>query len=211
MVELLTIEEPDLAARARPQWAAFLELGFRPLYVMGCLWAVTSVALWVFAPGLLHGRLTGVFWHAHEMLWGFVATIAVGFLLTAGSNWTGINPLRGRALGALTALWLLARLAYLLPGDAAFVLRPHAAAATAKAAADAMSLAAALVDAPRNPDAALRVWETRQLEYGRRLAEHGVALGRRSVERHDDTRRLAPTLWDAAERFSGIAQLPRRE
>ena len=98
-----------------------------------------------------------------------------------------------------------------LLGDAAFVLRPHAAAATAKAAADAMSLAAALVDAPRNPDAALRVWETRQLEYGRRLAEHGVALGRRSVERHDDTRRLAPTLWDAAERFSGIAQLPRRE
>lgn len=98
-----------------------------------------------------------------------------------------------------------------LLGDAAFVLRPHAAAATAKAAADAMNLAAALADAPRNLDAALRVWETRQLEYGRRLVDHGVALGRRSVERHDGTRRLAPTLRDAAERFSAIAQVPRRE
>jgi uncharacterized protein involved in response to NO len=120
MVELLTIEEPDLAARARPQWAAFLELGFRPLYVMGCLWAVTSVALWVFAPGLLHGRLTGVFWHAHEMLWGFIATIAVGFLLTASSNWTGINPIKGRALGALSLLWVLARAGYLVAGATAF-------------------------------------------------------------------------------------------
>jgi 2-polyprenyl-6-methoxyphenol hydroxylase-like FAD-dependent oxidoreductase len=98
-----------------------------------------------------------------------------------------------------------------LLGDAAFVLRPHAAAATAKAAADAMNLAAALADAPRNPKAALRVWQTRQLDYGRRLVDHAAALGRRSVERHDDRRRLAPTLRDSAERFSGIAQMPQRE
>jgi 2-polyprenyl-6-methoxyphenol hydroxylase-like FAD-dependent oxidoreductase len=97
-----------------------------------------------------------------------------------------------------------------LLGDAAFVLRPHAAAATAKAAADAMNLAAALADAPRDPDSALWVWETRQVEYGRRLMDHSVALGRRSVE-HDGTHRLAPTLRDAAERFSGIAQMPQRE
>lgn len=98
-----------------------------------------------------------------------------------------------------------------LLGDAAFVLRPHAAAATAKAAADAMSLAAALADPPLDPDAALQAWEARQLDYGRRLVDHTVALGRRSVERHDGTRRLDPTLRDAAERFSGIAQLPPRE
>jgi 2-polyprenyl-6-methoxyphenol hydroxylase-like FAD-dependent oxidoreductase len=98
-----------------------------------------------------------------------------------------------------------------LLGDAAFVLRPHAAAATAKAAADAMSLAAALVDSPRDPAAALQVWEARQLDYGRCLLDHTVALGRRSVERNDGTGRLATTLGDAAERFRGIAQLPRRE
>ncbi len=98
-----------------------------------------------------------------------------------------------------------------LLGDAAFVLRPHAAAATAKAAADATTLAAALAADPGDPDAALRAWETRQLEHGRGLVDHGVALGRRSVERRDGSRPLAPTLRDAAERFGGIAQPQRRE
>ena len=114
MAELLQIEEPGPQKRPAPQWAAFLELGFRPLYLAGCSWAALSVALWVFAPGLLRGQLGGVFWHAHEMLWGFIATIAVGFLLTAASNWTGITPLKGWALGLLSALWLLARGAYLV-------------------------------------------------------------------------------------------------
>ena len=104
----------------RRKWSAFLELGFRPLYLAGCFWAAVSVALWVFAPGLLRGQLVGVIWHAHEMLWGFIATIAVGFLLTAGRNWTGINPLKGRALSALGLLWVLTRVGYLVLGAAAF-------------------------------------------------------------------------------------------
>lgn len=121
MADLLQIEEPGPARAAAPQWAAFLELGFRPLYLAGCLWAAVSVALWVFAPSLLTGRLAGVVWHAHEMLWGFIVTIAAGFLLTAGANWTGINPIKGLALGVLSLLWVLARVAYLVPGDAAFL------------------------------------------------------------------------------------------
>ncbi|VGO10768.1 NnrS protein involved in response to NO [plant metagenome] len=95
-------------------------MGFRPLYLGGCGWALVSVWVWVFAPGWLTGTLGGVLWHAHEMLWGFIATIAVGFLLTAGANWTGVNPLKGAALGALAAFWLTARAAYLLPGTTAF-------------------------------------------------------------------------------------------
>jgi uncharacterized protein involved in response to NO len=120
MSELLQIQEPGRVRMARPQWRAFLELGFRPLYLAGCAWAAISVALWVFAPQMLVGPLGGVAWHAHEMLWGFIATIAVGFLLTAGSNWTGINPLEGRALGVLGLLWLFARVGFLLPGKTAF-------------------------------------------------------------------------------------------
>jgi uncharacterized protein involved in response to NO len=117
---LLQIEEPA-RARPRPQWRAFLELGFRPLYLAGCAWAAISVALWVYAPRMLTGPLAGPAWHAHEMLWGFIVTIAVGFLLTAGTNWTGINPLQGRALGVLGLLWALARVGFLIPGEAAFM------------------------------------------------------------------------------------------
>jgi uncharacterized protein involved in response to NO len=120
MNELLQIDEPERGRPAPPQWSAFLELGFRPLYMAGCCWAAVSVSLWVFAPGLLRGPLAGVVWHAHEMLWAFIATIAVGFLLTAGSNWTGVNPLKGRALGLLSLLWLGARLGLLMPGAVAF-------------------------------------------------------------------------------------------
>lgn len=118
---LHTIEEPVPHSTA-PQWRAFLELGFRPLYIGGCAWAAISIAWWIYLPWALQGTLGGLFWHAHEMLWGFVATIAVGFLLTAGATWTGITPLSGRALGALCLLWLLARLGYLAPADSAFWL-----------------------------------------------------------------------------------------
>lgn len=123
MPPLLTLEEPESpAGRPRAQWKAFTEMGFRPLYLAGCLWALVSVWLWVHAPGRITGLLGGVFWHAHEMLWGFVATIAVGFLLTAGANWTGKNPLRGNALAALCGLWGVARAGYLVPGRTAFLI-----------------------------------------------------------------------------------------
>ncbi len=115
MADLRQIDEPGPGKTAAPQWRAFLELGFRPLYLAGCFWAAVSVALWVYAQQWLTGPMSGVLWHAHEMLWGFIATIAVGFLLTAGSNWTGINPLSGRPLGALTLLWVVARVGYLVP------------------------------------------------------------------------------------------------
>lgn len=122
MAELLQIAEPRAVRRPPPQWSAFLELGFRPLYLAGCLWAAVSIALWIFTPNWLAGPLGGVLWHAHEMLWGFIATIAVGFLLTAGANWTGINPLQGRPLGWLCLLWVIARAGFLIPGSTAFVI-----------------------------------------------------------------------------------------
>ena len=107
---------------ARPSLAAFLSLGFRPLYMAGAAWAAISVAIWIFTPERLGGELTGVWWHAHEMLWGFVATIALGFLTTASATWTGTNPIRGGALGGLLLCWLLARLFLLVPGQVAFML-----------------------------------------------------------------------------------------
>ena len=93
-----------------------LRLGFRPFYILGALLACASVPLWiaVFLGGLrLGASVSPLLWHAHEMLFGFATAIIVGFLLTAVKAWTGLATLRGAWLGALAALWLVARLAAL--------------------------------------------------------------------------------------------------
>lgn len=66
-----------------------------------------------------------------------------------------------------------------LTGDAAFVPRPHTAASTAKAAANAVALAECLA-ADADVVEALRRWETGQLAYGEQLRVHGQRLGNRS-------------------------------
>jgi 2-polyprenyl-6-methoxyphenol hydroxylase-like FAD-dependent oxidoreductase len=67
-----------------------------------------------------------------------------------------------------------------LTGDAAFVPRPHTAASTAKAAANAVSLADNLTAVEGDVVEALRRWEPDQLALGQRLREHGRRLGDRS-------------------------------
>ena len=66
-----------------------------------------------------------------------------------------------------------------LIGDAAFAVRPHAAAGTAKAADDAWELARALEEQP-DVEAALQAWEPGRLELGRSLLERTRGIGRRS-------------------------------
>ncbi|MBF6615367.1 MAG: NnrS family protein [Candidimonas sp.] len=120
MTDLTQARTPQTAAGAAPDLQAFLSLGFRPLYIAGCAWALIAIALWIFAPQWLGQPLGGVAWHAHEMLWGFIATIAVGFLLTASATWTGFNPLKGAGLAGLCVLWLVARLGLLFGGETGF-------------------------------------------------------------------------------------------
>jgi 2,6-dihydroxypyridine 3-monooxygenase len=67
-----------------------------------------------------------------------------------------------------------------LLGDAAFVARPHAAAGTAKAAADAWALAEAMAGGGGDVPAALARWESGQLALGSRLVARVKDLGRRS-------------------------------
>jgi uncharacterized protein involved in response to NO len=47
------------------------------------------------------------------MLFGYLAAVIAGFLLTAIPNWTGRFPIAGGRLAALAGLWLAARLAVL--------------------------------------------------------------------------------------------------
>jgi 2,6-dihydroxypyridine 3-monooxygenase len=65
-------------------------------------------------------------------------------------------------------------------GDAAFVARPHAAAGTAKACADAWALGEALGAAEGDVARALGAWEPDRLDVGRRLVARAARNGDRS-------------------------------
>lgn len=97
-----------------PSGLPLLRLGFRPFYIGAAAFAAIAVPLWI---GLWLGHvplemaIAPMLWHAHEMLFGFAMAVIVGFLLTAGKAWTGLDTPRGAALGALAGLWLAARLA----------------------------------------------------------------------------------------------------
>jgi 2,6-dihydroxypyridine 3-monooxygenase len=66
-----------------------------------------------------------------------------------------------------------------LLGDAAFAVRPHAAAGTAKASDDGWALDTAIRE-NKNLDEALRSWEARQLTVGSRLLARTRRIGSRS-------------------------------
>jgi 2,6-dihydroxypyridine 3-monooxygenase len=66
-----------------------------------------------------------------------------------------------------------------LIGDAAWVARPHAAAGTAKAAADGWALARA-IEAHDDVPSALAAWEIEQLALGRQLLDRTRRIGARS-------------------------------
>jgi uncharacterized protein involved in response to NO len=90
-------------------------LGFRPFFLLGSVYAVIAIAIWVTIlhvgqPAQLH--VPALWWHVHEMLFGFAFAIVVGFLLTAVQNWTGIKGTRHYLLMVLVALWLLVRLLF---------------------------------------------------------------------------------------------------
>lgn len=95
-----------------------LRLGFRPFFLAGALFSVIALLLW---GAMLSGYVTfqpyggGMWWHIHEMLFGFGCAIVAGFLLTAIQNWTGIRGVSGSPLLGLFLLWLAGRIALLLP------------------------------------------------------------------------------------------------
>ena len=91
-----------------------LQYGFRPFFLLAALYAGLAVPAWVwmFGTGIsLPGPFPGSAWHTHEMLFGYLAAVIAGFILTAIPNWTGRLPLSGWPLAGLIALWLAGRVA----------------------------------------------------------------------------------------------------
>jgi uncharacterized protein involved in response to NO len=99
--------------------------GFRPFFLLAGLDAILSMAAWLVAylwpDRWPEAAIVPMYWHAHEMLFGFVAAAIAGFLLTAVPGWTGRSSYAGTPLIMLALLWLAGRLA-LLP----FVHLPEA-------------------------------------------------------------------------------------
>ncbi|WCR10502.1 NnrS family protein [Paracoccus stylophorae] len=93
---------------------ALLSFGFRPFFLLAAIWAALAMILWI---AMLAGaaplpmRFDPITWHAHEFLFGYLAAVIGGFVLTAVPNWTGRLPVMGWGLGALAGLWVLGRIA----------------------------------------------------------------------------------------------------
>lgn len=106
----------DISAAARSRFALF-DYGFRPFFLLCGLYALVIVPLWLFRfahASVPFGVLPGVYWHAHEMLFGFIAAAIAGFLLTAVPSWTGSPGFAGRPLIIMVLLWLAGRVAMAL-------------------------------------------------------------------------------------------------
>lgn len=111
----MKISEPTASRpSSSTQGLPLLRLGFRPFYLGGAFFGLVALVLWLIA---LHGHavagrsmpMSGVLWHAHEMIFGFVAAIVVGFLLTAVRAWTSLDTPHGPTLAALWLLWAAGR------------------------------------------------------------------------------------------------------
>ena len=98
---------------------AILSYGFRPFFLFGAFYSGLALLLWL---PMFEGRFelaTGfspIDWHIHEMLYGYVAAIVTGFLLTAIPNWTGRLPLNGAPLLVLVLVWAAGRFAVAYSG-----------------------------------------------------------------------------------------------
>lgn len=87
-------------------------LAFRPFFSGAALFSLAALSLWAmfWVTGLSWNPYGGwIWWHMHEMLFGFVAAIIVGFLLTAVQTWTGLPSISGWPLFTLFCLWLVPR------------------------------------------------------------------------------------------------------
>ncbi|CAA7612255.1 NnrS family protein [Magnetospirillum sp. SS-4] len=104
--------DDDRARPSPPLWSS----GFRPMFLVGCVWGVAVVALWLLDQhGGFANRLGRPLWHGHEMLYGFAGAISGGFILTALPSWAGTSAIAGSRLLLLLAVWGLGRLGLFLP------------------------------------------------------------------------------------------------
>ncbi|WP_461607251.1 NnrS family protein [Aeromonas rivipollensis] len=101
-----------LDSHKEEQIVPLFRLGFRPFFLLGALFSCLAMLGWL---GQLNNWFAlpdignPIWWHAHEMLFGFGAAIVAGFLLTAVQNWTAHPGVRSWPLALIVGLWVLPR------------------------------------------------------------------------------------------------------
>lgn len=86
---------------------------FRIFFLSMTALALLAIPLWVMqVNGVINLPLAlpGLFWHQHEMLFGFLSAAIAGFLLTAVCVWTQTERTHGIRLALLWGVWLAGRL-----------------------------------------------------------------------------------------------------
>ncbi len=110
---MMQIEQPTIYRHALDH------LGFRPFFLLGSLFSIIAVALWLwlyrYGGQLPTQQLSAMTWHAHEMIYGYGLAVIAGFLLTAVRNWTSVQTLHGKPLLILALLWVEARMMPFIP------------------------------------------------------------------------------------------------
>lgn len=86
-----------------------------PFFLLAGFDALVNMVVWLaafLAPDLWPAKaLPAMYWHAHEMLFGFAGAAIAGFLLTAVLGWTGRTSYSGAPLISLIVLWFAGRIA----------------------------------------------------------------------------------------------------
>jgi uncharacterized protein involved in response to NO len=104
---------------------ALFDYGFRPFFLLCGCFAVAAIPVWLYRfahAATPFGALPAMYWHSHEMLYGFVMAAVAGFLLTAVPSWTGSRGFAGRPLMMVVGLWTLGRVAMSAVGAVPFWL-----------------------------------------------------------------------------------------
>lgn len=115
-----TLAPPARAATVPP----ILRQPFRPLFLCAALAASLGILAWalfLYLGWLPAASLPPLEWHGHEMLFGFAGALVAGFTLTAVSDWTKLATFTPASLVLLVAVWLAARVLFLIPTHVPYV------------------------------------------------------------------------------------------
>ncbi len=90
----------------------FWSLSFRPFFIFSVFWSFLVMSTWTLINkgySFLDFYVPTMYWHGHEMIFGFTSAVLAGFLFTASHNWTGKVTLTKKQLIIFSVFWGLGR------------------------------------------------------------------------------------------------------